>query len=133
MTMTHEDARARGAEWARAWNARDIDAVLSHFANDVTFLSPVAADVVGTSELRGQAALRAYWERALARIRHLHFTVERVLWDGEAQELVVLYLAELDERCMRACERMTLDDEGRVIFAEALYGARNPPVVGGIA
>jgi steroid delta-isomerase len=124
MTMTHDEARSRGAEWARAWNARDIEAVLSHFTDDVTFLSPVAADVVGTAELRGKPALRAYWERALARITRLHFTVERVLWDAEAQELVVLYLAELDDRRMRACERMKLDPEGRVIFAEALYGAR---------
>jgi ketosteroid isomerase-like protein len=127
MTMTHDEARERGAEWARAWNARDIDAVLAHFTDDVTFLSPVAADVVGTPELRGKPALRAYWERALARIGRLHFTVERVLWDTEAQELVVLYIAELDERRMRACERMKLDDEGRVIFAEALYGASALP------
>jgi uncharacterized protein (TIGR02246 family) len=123
MTLTHDEARQRGAEWARAWNARDIEAVLSHFTDDVTFLSPVAADVVGTPELRGKAALRAYWERALARITRLHFTVERVLWDTEAQELVVLYIAELDDRRMRACERMKLDPEGHVIFAEALYGA----------
>ena len=124
MTMTHDEARARGAEWARAWNARDIEAVLSHFTDDVTFLSPVAADVVGRPELRGKPALRAYWQQALARIARLHFTVERVLWDTEAQELVVLYNAELDDRRMRACERMKLDAEGRVIFAEALYGAR---------
>ena len=124
MTMTHNEARARGAEWARAWNARDIEAVLAHFTDDVTFLSPLAADVVGTPELRGKPALRAYWQQALARIARRHFTVERVLWDAEAQELVVLYLAELDERRMRACERMKLDTEGRVIFAEALYGAR---------
>ena len=124
MTMTHDEARARGAEWARAWNARDIEAVLSHFTDDVTFLSPVAADVVGTPELRGKPALRAYWQQALARIARLHVTVERVLWDTEAQELVVLYNAELDDRRMRACERMKLDAEGRVIFAEALYGAR---------
>lgn len=123
MTMTHDEARARGAEWARAWNARDIEAVLSHFTDDVTFLSPVAADVVGTPELRGKPALRAYWQQALARIARLHFTVERVLWDTEAQELVVLYNAELDDRRMRACERMKLDTEGHVIFAEALYGA----------
>ena len=123
MTISHDDARTRGVEWARAWNTRDIEAVLAHFTDDVTFLSPVAADVVGTPELRGKPALREYWERALARIRHLHFTVERVLWDADVGELVVLYVAELDERRMRACERMKLDAEGRVTFAEALYGA----------
>ena len=123
MTISHDDARARGAEWARAWTTRDSEAVLAHFTDDVTFLSPVAADVVGTPELRGKPALREYWERALARIRHLHFAVERVLWDADVGELVVLYVAELDERRMRACERMKLDAEGRVTFAEALYGA----------
>jgi ketosteroid isomerase-like protein len=124
--MTPDDARARGAEWAKAWNARDIDTVLAHFTDDVTFLSPIAAEVVGTPELRGKTALRAYWKQGLAGIRRLHFTVERVLWDSEAQELVVLYLAELDERRVRACERMKLDADGRVTFAEALYGARAP-------
>ena len=124
--MTHDDARARGAAWARAWNARDVEAVLEHFTDDVTFLSPVAADVVGTPELRGKPALRAYWEQALRRIGRLHFTVERVLWDDQAREMVVLYIAELDDRRMRACERMKLDDAGRVTFAEALYGARAP-------
>ena len=124
--MTHDDARARAAEWARAWNARDIETVLAHFTDDVTFLSPIAAEVVGTPELRGKPALRAYWEQGLRGIARLHFTIERVLWDDDAQEMVVLYLAELDERRMRACERMKLDADGRVTFAEALYGARAP-------
>ena len=40
--------------------------------------------------------------------------------------MVVFYVAELDDRRMRACERMKLDADGRVTFAEALYGARTP-------
>lgn len=123
MPTTHADAQARGAAWARAWNARDLDAVLAHFAEDVTFLSPIAADLLGTPELRGARALRAYWEQALGRIRHLHFAVERVLWDAEARELAVMYVAELDARRVRACERLRLNAAGEVVFAEALYGA----------
>ena len=121
--MTHAEAQERGAAWARAWNARDLESVLSHFREDVTFLSPIAADVAGSPELRGKAALRAYWQKALARIGHLHFAFERALWDGDARELAVMYTAELDARRIRACERMRLDADGNTEFAEALYGS----------
>ncbi|EUA35825.1 snoaL-like domain protein [Mycobacterium xenopi 3993] len=32
--------------WAAAWNARDLDAVLAFFHDDVTFASPFAAEVL---------------------------------------------------------------------------------------
>lgn len=123
LPLTHADAADRGAAWARAWNNRDIDAVLAHFDENITFRSPIAADLVGRSALKGKAELRAYWEKALAGISTLHFTVERVLWDAELSELAVLYVATLDTRRRHACERMRLDDRGMVIEADALYGA----------
>jgi hypothetical protein len=63
--------------WAAAWNSHDVDAVLAHFADDVVFTSPVAAQVVPETAgvLRGKAALRAYWSAALARVPDLHFEV----------------------------------------------------------
>ena len=33
------------AEWIDAWNRRDVEAVLKHFADSVEFVSPVAAAV----------------------------------------------------------------------------------------
>ena len=63
--------------WVDAWNAHDLDAVLTHFADDAVFSSPVAAQVVPESAgvLRGKGSLRAYWSAALARIPDLHFEV----------------------------------------------------------
>jgi len=63
--------------WVKAWNAHDLDAVLAHFADDVVFTSPVAAQVVPESGgvLRGKGSLRAYWSAALARIPDLRFEV----------------------------------------------------------
>jgi hypothetical protein len=52
----------------------------------------------------------------------LHFTVDRVLWDAEQRELAVVYTATLGDKRRRACERMTLNDRGMVVEAEALYG-----------
>jgi hypothetical protein len=61
--------------WLAAWNAHDVDAVLSHFADDVTFTSPIAARIVDGSEgvIRGKAALREYWNEGVRLIPDLHF------------------------------------------------------------
>ena len=79
------------AAWAAAWNARDVEAVLSHFHDDVVFTSPTAARVVPDSGgvVRGKDALRAYWTAALALVPDLHFTVERVL--AGVDTLVISY------------------------------------------
>jgi ketosteroid isomerase-like protein len=62
-------------QWIRAWNARDPEAVLAHYADDATFTSPVAARVVPESRgvIRGKEALRDYWGRALQGNGDLHF------------------------------------------------------------
>ena len=48
-------------DWLAAWNRHDVEAVLAHFVEDVTFTSPVAARIVPGSEgvIRGKTALRA--------------------------------------------------------------------------
>ena len=63
--------------WATAWNAHDVEAVLSHFAEDAVFTSPVATRVVPGSAgvLRGKAAIRDYWATALRGLPDLHFEV----------------------------------------------------------
>jgi ketosteroid isomerase-like protein len=68
------------ARWKRDWNAHDLDALLAHFAPDVVFTSPVAAQLLpdGDGVIRGREALRAYWSHALRLLPDLHFTVEGV-------------------------------------------------------
>src|SRR5271170_703220 len=61
--------------WEQGWNAHDLERVLSHFADDVVFTSPVAAQLLGDSDgvIRGKAALREYWTEGLRRIPDLRF------------------------------------------------------------
>jgi SnoaL-like domain len=79
--MDHAAAREFADSWARSWNARDIEGVLSHFAENVTedavFTSPVAVQLLAGSDgvIRGKAALRDYWKEGLRRIPDLHFEV----------------------------------------------------------
>lgn len=74
--MTPDAIRFANA-WCDAWNRHDIEAVLAHFREDVIFTSPVARRVVPESggTVHGKAALRAYWQQALAQVPDLHFTI----------------------------------------------------------
>jgi len=75
--MDRATAQEFAASWVKAWNAHDLEQVLSHFADDVVFASPVAGQLIDGSDgvLRGKAALRDYWAQGLRRIPDLHFTV----------------------------------------------------------
>jgi ketosteroid isomerase-like protein len=73
--MDKQEIRTFVREWIGLWNARDLDGVLAHFADHVTFTSPTAAQLVDGSDgvVRGKAALRAYWSYALSRNTDLRF------------------------------------------------------------
>lgn len=120
--MTHDEAHTFAAEWAAAWNQRDIEAVLAHFDENLVFTSPTAKAVTGAGVVHGKAALRAYWTAALARIDFLRFTVERVLWDAAAQELAIIYLSETGERKRRVSENHIFEPNGLVVRAEVFHG-----------
>jgi ketosteroid isomerase-like protein len=70
-------ARSFVAQWVTDWNAHDLDGLLGHFAEDVVFTSPAAAQLNASSGgvVRGKAALREYWTEGLRRIPDLHFEV----------------------------------------------------------
>src|SRR5262245_46358588 len=53
------------AEWIATWNAGDLDALLAHYSEDVTFTSPRAAAITGSAVVRGKDALWAYWSAAI--------------------------------------------------------------------
>lgn len=66
--MTTPEPGPFAVAWVEAWNRRDLEGVLTRYADDVLFTSPNAARVVPDSGgvVRGKAALRDYWSRALA-------------------------------------------------------------------
>ena len=66
--------------WEAAWNGRDIEAVLMHFAEDAVFTSPVAQQVGFAQDgiVRGKDALRRYWLAALNKNPDLKFRVTAV-------------------------------------------------------
>ena len=110
-------------EWAAAWNRRDIEAVLVHFADDVQFTSPTALAVTGESVVRGKAALRAYWLAAMAKIESLVFTVDRVLWDADQRELAIIYVARINGTSKAVSENLIFGEANLVTKADVFHGA----------
>ena len=69
------DFDAFAEAWEAAWNSHDLDRILAHYSEAVTFRSHKAMRRVGTGELQGKTALRAYWAKALAAQPNLSFVV----------------------------------------------------------
>jgi len=106
-------------EWIAAWNAHDLERVLSHYAPDVELSSPVAADRVPESGgyVRGEAELRAYWEPALAANPDLHFELEAVLTAVDG--CTILYR---NHRGQQVAESLFWNEAGLVTRAAVAYG-----------
>lgn len=115
--LTNSTARAFALEWVEAWNAHDIERVLSHYAEDVAFHSPFIAIFAdeASGHLLGKAALRTYWAAALEKLPDLRFELLDVLLG--AGSLTVYYRGH---RGMVA-ETFFFSEDGKVQRATACY------------
>jgi len=64
-----------GAGWIKSWNSRDLNRILSHYADDFEMHSPVIAGAAGepAGMLRGKESVGRYWAGALERYPNLYF------------------------------------------------------------
>jgi len=120
--MNRAEAEKHAEEWIRDWCATDIERIVSHYAEDARFVSPVAARRTGNPLVVGREALLKYWSFARG-YGSFRFTLERVQWDDAKQEMVVVYTRDIDGHHDRACEIFRFDDHSQVIAGEAMYGA----------
>jgi len=106
-----ETLAAFGRQWVEAWNSRDLERVLTLYAEDAEMTSDriptLGFDASGT--VRGKDSLRAYWGKALTLIPNLHFTLIDTYVSPDS--IVVFYQ---NERGNRICEYLRLDDAGKI-------------------
>lgn len=110
------DFSAFAEAWEVAWNSHDLDRILAHYSEDATFRSHKAVRLVGHGELRGKAALRDYWGRALAAQPDLSFVVVDVL-HGHGM-IVITYR---NQRDVLAAETLRFGADGLVVEASACH------------
>jgi hypothetical protein len=118
--MTKDEALNLAELWVAAWNAHDLDLIISHYDDAVELTSPVAAQLLGTSDGRvtGKANLRAYFRRGLEAYPDLDFRLTDVLWGVNS---VVLYYT--NQKGARTAEFMEFSSAGKVARVVANYSA----------
>ena len=117
---TESEARQFATEWIAAWNSHDLDAIVSHYDENVVLTSPVAAkllnDLSGT--VHGKAALREYFRRGLEAYPNLRFELLDVMFG-----LSSVVLCYQNQKGTKTAEFMELGKDGKVIRVVANYSA----------
>jgi predicted ester cyclase len=116
--MTRDEAWNLANHWVAAWNAHDLDLILTHYEEAIELTSPAAAQLLGRSDGKvvGKANLSAYFQRGLEAYPELHFRLEDVLWGINS---VVLYYT--NQKGTRTGEFMELSPSGKVARVVANY------------
>jgi ketosteroid isomerase-like protein len=106
------------ARYYAAWNARDLDAILSLYAEDIEFSSPYIAALGFSPDgvIHGKGMLRLYVEKALERAPQLTFTPEGLCVGARGHTLIYR-----NHRGERAAETHEMDALGLVVRADATY------------
>ena len=118
--MTKDEAWTLANHWVAAWNAHDLDSIMTHYEDAIELTSPVAGQLLGTSDGKvvGKINLRAYFQRGLEAYPELHFRLEDVLWGVNS---VVFYYT--NQKGTRTAEFMELSATGKVVRVVANYSA----------
>ena len=116
--LTREFAEGFARDWLSAWNDRDIDRILSHYADDIVFHSPRISVVMDNdaSTVHGKKALQTYWTEALAKAPRIFFDLDDVLVSSDA--VTILYTNHREEK---VAETFVFNEDGEVSHSIAAY------------
>lgn len=115
-----QQAKTIAADWIEAWNAHDLERILTHYAEDLEFVSPLVVTRLGRSDgtIRTRADLRAYFEPSLEKDSTLRFTLIDVMAGVSSVTLVYR-----NHRDLIVAEIMFLDANG---LANRVYVHHRP-------
>ena len=116
--MTRDEIRQLAEDWIAAWNAHDLESIISHYDERVELISPVAEQLLGipNGKVSGRASLREYFHRGLEAYPELHFDLKDVL--AGLNSLVLYYT---NKKGTRTGEFMDLSAGGKVTRVVAHY------------
>ncbi len=116
--ITEDQARSFAAKWVEAWNSHNLAEIVSHYAEEVVLVSPVAAMILNdpSGTVKGKDALRAYFQKGLEAYPDLRFDLLDTMWGLSS---VVLYY--VNQKGTKTGEFMELDSRGKVVRVVANY------------
>lgn len=117
--MTKEFATAVARDWVGAWNAHDLEKTLSHYSEDFTIETPMAAKLYPQSYgiVVGKSEVRKYWPIGLEKSPNLKFEILDVLVGVNSTGL---YLFNTSSN-KKSVELMSFNSEMKVNIAIVIY------------
>lgn len=117
--MLIEQAREAARNWCDAWNRRDLDAIMDHYADDVEFSSPTVVKRWGIADgwLRGKGKVRENFAIGVA-APDLHFELIDVLLG--LNSVCVVYRRE---NGALVSDLVELNEHGKARRVVACYGS----------
>ena len=105
-------------DWIAAWNARDLDRIMGHYADSVVFEANTVVRRWDRPDgrLRGIGELREHFRRGLELAPAIHFELEEVF--SAPSGYAALYRRDNGNRVLDVVE---LNDEGKAQQVKAYY------------
>lgn len=105
-------------KWIENWNNHDLEAILSHYAEDIEFSSPFIVKLLGdeNGKISGKNALRDYFAKGLVAYPDLKFELLTTL---KGVDSVVLYYRSVNN--LLAAEYMEINTDGLISRVVAHY------------
>jgi hypothetical protein len=118
--MTEQEAIAIAQNWLHDWNQHNLDAILSHYADDVEFTSPLIAKLTRYENgiITDKAALREYFATGLAAYPDLKFEPLQILVGVNS---IVIYYRSVQG--LLAAECITINSQGLIAHSTAHYSS----------
>jgi hypothetical protein len=118
--MDEQQTQKFATDWIAAWNAHDVEAILSHYADNVEYTSSFVKRLADASDgtLHGSEAVRAYVQNALEAFPILHFELIGTFVGADS---VVLHYRSVNN--LIAAEYFQFDAQGKVVRLVAHYSA----------
>jgi len=118
--MTEDEARSFAAEWIEAWNSHDLDRIMTHYAEDLVLVSPIAAQLLNdpAGMIRGKDSLREYFQKGLNAFPQLRFDLIEVM---RGLSSIVLYYK--NQKGTKSGEFMELNPQRKITRVVANYSA----------
>ena len=88
--LTEKEGVELAQKWIEDWNNHDLDAIMSHYAEEVELVSPLAVRILGNPDgkVKGKKALREYFAKGLEVYPELRFDLIKTLIGVES---IVMY------------------------------------------
>ncbi len=117
MQLTQNTAQIKAQNWVDAWNNCDLDAVMTHYADDVSVCSPLVRRRLNNSDawVHGKSALRDYFAVGMGN-PDLQFTLKSV--HVGVQSMSMVYARE---NGIQVVDTMELNADGLTTRMVACY------------